>query len=76
MWNRERKRASRGLSEAQIVKATKGGEYTPSQAIQLLAGLGYSKGDAATLLLSNGIAITPPTTGPQIGDAQPAPTNG
>jgi hypothetical protein len=69
-WNREKRRASKGLSEAQVIKAAKAGTYTFGQALQLLAGIGYSKGDAAVLLTSNGVTA-------QVGPQPPqAPVSG
>lgn len=60
-WNREKHRATRTLSESQIVKATKNAVFTPDEAITLLEGIGYSRANAATLLLSNGILLSAPT---------------
>lgn len=54
-WKREKKRASKGLSESQIVKAAKGGVLPYTEAIKLLTSIGYSSTDAVTLLLSNGV---------------------
>lgn len=55
VWNREKRRAAKNLSESQIVKAAKTGTYTYDQASDLLVAIGYSKADANTLLASNSV---------------------
>jgi hypothetical protein len=57
-WTRAKLRASKQLSEAQIVKAAKTGTYTPQQALNLLVEIGYQQADAIALLQSNGIQIS------------------
>lgn len=61
-WNREKRRASRNLTEAQIVKAAKNDVFTWDEATTLLVALGYTAANAHALLLSNG--AVPPTVPP------------
>jgi hypothetical protein len=55
VWSREKHRASRVLSEAQIVKAAEQGVVTPAEALTLLEASGFSRADATILLKSHGI---------------------
>jgi hypothetical protein len=57
VWNREKRRAARSLSETQIVKAAKAGTIHPSEAITLLEAIGYSRANAGVLLNSNGVPV-------------------
>jgi hypothetical protein len=50
MWTAERELERRSLSPAQIKKAYTGGQWTQAQALERLQELGYTAGDALTLL--------------------------
>ena len=58
VWDNEKRRASRNLSEAQIVKAAKEQTITGQQALTDLTAIGYARNDATILLTSNGVTLT------------------
>lgn len=55
LWDREKRRAARTLTEAQIVKAAKAGTFKYDEAVTLLEATGYSRANATVLLNSNGV---------------------
>lgn len=57
VWNREKHRAARTLSEAQIVKAAVNQTIAYDEAVTLLEASGYTRSDATILLQSNGATI-------------------
>lgn len=63
LWDREKRRAAKTLSEGQIVKAGKAGTLSFDNALNLLVAMGYSRENAAILLNSNGVLIAPSTGG-------------
>lgn len=58
VWDNEKRRAARTLTVAQIVKAGKEGTLTYDAALKLLVASGYSPGDSAIILQSNGATAT------------------
>jgi hypothetical protein len=64
VWDKERKRATRTLSPAQIVKGVKNGVIAEHDGEQLLIALGYSAENAVTLLAIAGALQSPPITAP------------
>jgi hypothetical protein len=62
VWDREKHRAARVLSEAQVVKAAKNKTITPADALSLLVAAGYDQHDASILLVSNGVVFTTPAS--------------
>lgn len=66
-WKREKRRAAKSLSEAQIVKAAGSGVMPYDTALALLQAIGYPKGDAVVLLATAGVTATTPETPPPGG---------
>ena len=58
VWKRERGRATRGLSEAQVLKAVESNVLTYQQGLAQLQGLGFSQPDAVIILSSHGLKST------------------
>lgn len=56
-WDREKRRASKSLTESQIVKAAKNQVVSVDEAITLLEAVGYTRANAAILLDENGVSV-------------------
>ena len=61
LWDKEKARAAKTLSEAQVIKAAKELTIPFETAVHMLEAMGYSPQSAQTLLASNGVL---PTTTP------------